>query len=545
MFAALAATALGVLAVTAFFLWDTQREQREDLRDRYADRVVVSGALIDSLFTVALAGQTAELTDALGAAELSQDALDAQVLQSDVRWAVVLTPDGRVLGRAGAAPSAAALRALASEPYVRRSARVGGYGLGDVMAGDVLPSAVGYAARSGTRIYVSGAPLQRYKTFLEGTLRPLPGVDGARAYVLDANGRRLGSAARGISIPARTPDLLAKLGRGERRGQIDTDTGRRYFAAQPIRASGWRLVVTVPNEVLYASASGVGRALPWVILALTALALMGVALLLRRLTRTAGALTTANAELETANAELGRSNADLQQFAYVASHDLSEPLRTVAGFSQLLGKRYRGKLDADADLYIDHMTSGVDRMQQLIDDLLLYSRVGREPIGRAHVDMDETLAEVLQAIEPATRERDAQITVGELPTVVGEQGQLRQVLQNLIVNAMKFTAPDVTPRVHVGAERDGGCWRITVRDNGIGVPPEQREQVFKMFGRLHPADDYPGTGIGLALVRRIVERHGGRVWVEPGEDGGSVFTFTLPDRARLGEPLTPREGVSA
>src|SRR3712207_5548813 len=164
-----------------------------------------------------------------------------------------------------------------------------------------------------------------------------------------------------------------------------------------------------------------------------------------------------------------RSNADLEQFAYAASHDLSEPLRTVAGFSQLLRSRYAGKLDADADEFIEHMNAGVNRMQQLIDDLLVYSRVGRTPTREEDVDLDAVFQEVIEWIGPAIRERDAQITHDPLPTVRGERGQLIQVLQNLLVNAIKFTAPDTVPRVHVGAARENGEWRISIRDNGIGV----------------------------------------------------------------------------
>ena len=542
MLAAVAVAAVAVLAVAGYFLYDTQRQQREDLRDRYADRVVVSAALLDSLFGVAFAGQADELAATFGE-RVDPKAVQARVREGNAQWGMVVDARGRVLAATSDAPRGAAQRRMVTQPFVRRALRPGGYGLGSV-DGQTIPTAAGFATPTGARAFVSGAPLATYKAFLEGTLQPLPGVRRARAYVLDGNGRRIGAAAQGIDVPPRTPRLLEALEKGSS-GFFEGDTGTRYFAARPIRGSRWRLVVTVPEDVLYSSTSGTGRAVPWVIFALSALALLGIGLLLRRLLRATGALASSNAELGEANAELARSNADLEQFAYVASHDLSEPLRTVAGFSQLIGKRYRGRLDAEADLFIDHMTAGVDRMQQLIDDLLLYSRVGRAPIGRAHVDLDDVLGEVLHAIEPAMRERGAQITSGDLPTVVGEHGQLRQVFQNVLVNALKFTAPDVTPQVHIDAERDGGFWRITVADNGIGVPEGQHDAIFKMFGRLHPGDAYPGTGIGLALVRRVVERHGGEIWVSPRPGGGSVFAFTLPDRARLVEPATPRARVTS
>jgi signal transduction histidine kinase len=174
-------------------------------------------------------------------------------------------------------------------------------------------------------------------------------------------------------------------------------------------------------------------------------------------------------------------------------------------------------------------------MQQLIDDLLLYSRVGRSPLGTDAVDLDTVFNEVVDTLDEEIRERDARVTSDPLPIVRAERGQLTQVLTNLISNAVKFTGPNVSPEVHVSARREGQAWRLSVRDNGIGVDPQQ-DVIFKMFGRLHPADAYEGTGIGLALVKRIVERHGGRIWVEPADGGGSVFHFTLPDRAPVSLP---------
>jgi signal transduction histidine kinase len=181
------------------------------------------------------------------------------------------------------------------------------------------------------------------------------------------------------------------------------------------------------------------------------------------------------------------------------------------------------------------MTSGVNRMQQLIDDLLVYSRVGRAPTRQDDVDLEGVLAEVTDWIAPAIKERGARVSHDPLPTVRGERGQLAQVLQNLLANAIKFTAADTVPEVHVSAVREAGGWRISVRDNGIGVA-EGADVIFKMFGRLHPADTYPGTGIGLALAKRIIETHGGRIWVQPAPDGGSVFSFTLPAAARVSRP---------
>jgi light-regulated signal transduction histidine kinase (bacteriophytochrome) len=233
-------------------------------------------------------------------------------------------------------------------------------------------------------------------------------------------------------------------------------------------------------------------------------------------------------ELQRSNAELQRSNAELEQFAYVASHDLSAPLRAVAGFSQLLGVRYKGKLDGDADQFITHMQDGVERMQRIIDDLLAYSRVDRSGLQPEPIDLDAVLEEVLHSLAPEIEECGANVTHEQLGPAVGEPGQLSQVLQNLMSNGMKFTADGRSPEVHVSARRDDGRVFISVRDNGIGIDADHAEQIFKMFQRLHSADEYPGTGIGLAIAKKIIDRHGGRFTVEPPPGGGTVFTFDVP-----------------
>jgi signal transduction histidine kinase len=226
--------------------------------------------------------------------------------------------------------------------------------------------------------------------------------------------------------------------------------------------------------------------------------------------------------------ELERSNADLQQFAYVASHDLQEPLRTVAGFMQLLQQRYAGKLDAEADELIDFAVGGAKRMQALIDDLLSWSRVGSAELRRDPVDLGAVAADAISALHAPIERAGAEVHVGALPHVVGDGRQLGQLLQNLVSNAVKFGRDDRPPVVRVHARRRPGRWIVSVVDNGVGLDPEQRAQAFKMFSRLHHRHASEGTGIGLAICERIVERHGGEMWIDDGEDGGSAFRFTLP-----------------
>ncbi|SER62929.1 HAMP domain-containing protein [Lentzea xinjiangensis] len=233
------------------------------------------------------------------------------------------------------------------------------------------------------------------------------------------------------------------------------------------------------------------------------------------------------ATLDAAKTDLQRSNSELEQFAYVASHDLQEPLRKVASFCQLLQRRYGGQLDERADQYISFAVDGSKRMQVLINDLLAFSRVGRITREQTVVDLDELVRQVLDSFSERIEETGASVVVGELPSVLGEASLLSAVFQNLISNALKFRGPD-DPVVTIDAVRDGDMWKFAVHDNGIGIEPEYADRIFVIFQRLHPKDAYPGTGIGLAMCRKIVEYHGGTIWLKTDVDSGTSFEFTLP-----------------
>ncbi|MEG3634261.1 sensor histidine kinase [Micromonospora palythoicola] len=235
-----------------------------------------------------------------------------------------------------------------------------------------------------------------------------------------------------------------------------------------------------------------------------------------------------NTQLQKQAEELTRSNRDLEQFAYVASHDLQEPLRKVASFCQLLQRRYAGRLDERADQYIAFAVDGAQRMQRLINDLLAFSRIGRLTTGFTDVDLNLLMAEVAAQTEPARQYADAELTWGELPVIRGEEPLLTNLLVNLVSNSVKFRRADVPPKVHVSARLIGEDWEITCQDNGIGIEPEFADKIFVIFQRLHAKDAYPGTGIGLAIVKKIVEYHGGRVWVDTDVPEGTAIRFTLP-----------------
>jgi signal transduction histidine kinase len=230
---------------------------------------------------------------------------------------------------------------------------------------------------------------------------------------------------------------------------------------------------------------------------------------------------------EEVQAALQRSNAELEQLAYVASHDMQEPLRMVASYLQLVAQRYGDLLDADGHEFIGYAVDGAKRMQALISDMLAFSRVNTRARPLAPTDCAKIVATARLNLQIAIEEAGATITEGELPAVLGDATQLLQLFQNLIANAIKFRG-DAAPRVHVVAQPAEDGWCFSISDNGIGIAPEYFERIFVLFQRLHGRKEYSGTGIGLALCKRIVERHGGRIWVESTPGQGSVFSFTLP-----------------
>ena len=223
-----------------------------------------------------------------------------------------------------------------------------------------------------------------------------------------------------------------------------------------------------------------------------------------------------------------RANADLEQFAYSASHDLQEPLRTIKIYSELLASHLSAAVEGETAEFLGYLQGAATRMEMLVRDLLAYTQVSRLEAPVAEVDTNEALAEVIANLRGAIAESGATVTFDRLPPVRAHKTHVRQLLQNLVGNAIKYRSEDRAPEVHIGAERQDGYWLFTVRDNGIGIQPEFKEQIFGLFSRLHNADRYDGTGIGLAICQRIVERYHGRIWVESEPGRGSEFRFTLP-----------------
>lgn len=243
--------------------------------------------------------------------------------------------------------------------------------------------------------------------------------------------------------------------------------------------------------------------------------------------------------------ELKRSNAELEQFAYVASHDLQEPLRKVASFCQMLQQRYASQLDDRANTYIDFAVDGAKRMQVLINELLTFSRVGRVNQDPVEMDLNDVVDRALANLSAAMEESEAEVEVGDLPVVVGDRTKFVMLWQNLIGNSLKFRSPGRAPRVRIEAEERDGEWWMTVTDNGIGIPPNFADKIFVIFQRLHQRDAYEGTGIGLALCRKIVEHHHGKIWLDTEFEGGTRFVITLPVTAGPPRAEIPGETVAA
>ncbi len=354
-------------------------------------------------------------------------------------------------------------------------------------------------------------------------------------------GQSLGVYGRDGALLVRQPMKAEDVGRSFAgtplfshlaRAAADTYRGRSPYDAQD-RVMSYRLMDGRPL-VVWVSVPEAAAMDGWRLRGLSVLALTGVGLVViltltgliwRGLTRE----HRETADLANLNRDLERSNADLEQFAYIASHDLKEPLRNIASYVQLLQRRYQGRLDPDADAFIGYTVDGVRRMQSIINELLAYSRIGTGQLTLVPVQAGILVSTALAHLKGVIAEAQAAVEVkGPLPVVEADAAQLGSLFQNLIANALKYRRDDVRPEVLIGCDDRGATWEFYVRDNGIGIDAQYHRQIFDLFKRLHPRDRYPGTGIGLAICQRVVERHGGRIWVDSVAGQGSTFRFTLP-----------------
>ena len=527
---------LAVLLVLALVLADSQSKARDDIEGRFGDRAKASAVLTGSLFESASASGQAENARRFGGARVSPAALAAQLEQSSGRYLMVLDRSGRIIGTSPGAPASARRNVAARPPYLRQLLRGRPFALSDLQREGKATTMVfgqSFKTRFGLRVLVSGLDARTISSFLAGSLKRVPNVDGGRAYVLDRRDMIVASPLRS----ARTGTVVNEP--GLRRALASAGEGSfaddRYFASETVPGTPWRVVLTAPKDELFASVSGPREFVPWLLLVGFGIAAAAALVLLRKSLSTAAQLTTANADLGVANqklerraTELVRSNEQLERFASIASHDLQEPLRKVRTFAERLDRQERKHLSDSGRDYLVRMADAAQRMQDLIDDLLAFSRITTQRQRIERVDLTEVVREVVADLETVIDETDAAVEIGELPRLSADPLRMRQLLQNLLSNAIKFRRQGVRPVVRIGGSVRGQEAEIVVSDNGIGFEPRYAGRIFRVFERLHGRDAYPGTGIGLALCRRIAESHGGTITAESTVGEGSTFTVCLP-----------------
>jgi signal transduction histidine kinase len=544
---AMAAAITLLILVVGLFAVALQRSNAGDRRDaagRFLERAHISAALTESLFSSTAAQAAAENARRLGDKTIEQSRLERQRSESALTYVVVLDLNGQVIGASRKLPAGVRAR-LGARPASVRAALAGRpYGLSDFVDVPGTPGVLEYTApyttRFGKRVLVQGFSAKLISNFLGSYLGKLPDAKRSTAYVLDSRSRVVGSpsASQPGGSVVHEPGLVAALGGTARQGEFDSAGTTRAFAAAPVAGSTWRVVLSTRTSTLYA---GTSLLLQWIVLLTLAAAGAAAVFLLRRGLRSAATIEQANSRLERANAELAhtnleltRSNGELEQFASVASHDLQEPLRKVQSFGDQLERRFGADLPAEAVDYLRRMRKSANRMSTLIEDLLQFSRVTTRPQALQHIDLGETAREIVAAdLDGLVRETHGRVEIGALGSVEADPTQMRQLLQNLIVNGLKFHRADVAPvvRLEPVASAAPGCVAFSVSDNGIGFDMRYADRIFRVFERLHPRDVFSGTGIGLALCRRIVERHGGEISADGTEGEGACFTVTLPRSA--------------
>lgn len=528
------------LVLLGVALHNSQRSARQSLLERFGGRAQVVSALTQAVLESAAGSSTSARE--YGTSTVGGRLLDRAVAQGHLDYAVLLDRDGQLVAASKTLTAAERAEVLSSAELKPVLAGA------PVSVSDVLPAggsgagavdlSVSLNTEAGRRVLVSGIPGQVFGAFLGQYLARVP-TPGGEALLLDSRGNVVAASnpRRAVGQAVAEAGLLQAASH-RAVGPYGRD---RYFTSVRVPSSTWRVVLTSSDAALFGSVTGARDWLPWVTFGALALVALGLLVALRRLLGIARALSLANTQLADTNArlessnellrnaaELSRSNAELEQFASIASHDLQEPLRKVQTFAGLLSSTERERLSEEGQDYLRRMSDAAGRMRTLIDDLLAFSRVSTQARPFVAVDLTEVVEQVLVDLEVSIHESDARVQVADLPTVPADPVQMRQLFQNLIGNALKFRRDGVTPHVRVGAVVDAHVAELTVADNGIGFDVQYATRIFRAFERLHGTRAYPGTGIGLALCRKIVERHNGTITAAGEVEAGATFTFRLP-----------------
>jgi signal transduction histidine kinase len=525
-----------VLIAFAVVLVNQQSGDRADIRDNFRDRATVSAALTQSLFEASSTSGQAQNQQRYGTRDVSPQTMARGAQQGQSTYQALLGPNGAVISSSPGTPPAV-LRRLQTNPDDIRSVAGGKtFSVSNLLRFGGLETfelATPIETSFGKRILVTGVSPEVLTIFLGGYLRKVPNVGNGAAYLLDGNSAIIAATRPSgpPGSPPNTPGLVGALADGDHGSFGDG----QYFVTAPVHATPWEVVSTAPESKLFASVTGAHKWVPWLIFALLAIASGFALVLLARVLRNADQLADANDSLEDANLaleqraqELGRSNAELEQFASIASHDLKEPLRKVQTLTELLARKEADRLSDEGRDYLGRTSAAGERMQELIDDLLKFSRVATQGNPFEEVDLGKVAEHAVSDLEAVIGESGGTVEVGDLPTVTADPLQMRQLLQNLISNGLKFHREGVPPVVSISGRIRGRFAEFEVSDNGIGFEPRFNGRIFKVFERLHGRGAYPGTGIGLALCRKIVDRHGGSITAESTPGEGSTFTVSLP-----------------
>lgn len=537
-----------LLAVFAVDLSNNQARSRSNIESQAHQNAVLVAGLIDSVFG-AVSQPSPQLVAEYGMQHVHKRALEKN--RGANEYVALLSADGHVLAASpGFTAQARASLAPGHLDAVQMVQDGKEWALGDVLPygrTGVINFATRIQTRYGPRIVVSGFNPTLLSNFTGAELKKVPGVKGAHHYLLDGNGVVIASTnpARPPGYHFHTPTQIEVL-----MHHSGTVSGH-YFDQVSLDNTTWKVLLAAPEGPFFASVSGASQWLPWVIFGAFALvALVALMLALRALRsndlviEANEKLAVSNTELERRARELGRSNAELEQFASIASHDLQEPLRKVRTFAARVRETEGASLSERGVDYLRRAEASAERMQRLIEDLLVFSRVATQTRPFAPVDLDQVVREVLEDLDDLVRRSEATVKVGELPTIIADPPQMRQLLQNLISNALKFRREGVPPAVEISAIVTAGTMTLVVRDNGIGFDPQYARRIFRVFERLHGRGTYPGTGIGLALCRKIAERHGGTVTADSAPGAGSMFTVTLPVDGRVSDSEGPPTDAS-
>jgi signal transduction histidine kinase len=551
----MAAVTLALVVAFAYVRLGLQEQSQQHAQEQFEAEAAVTAKLTTALFGSAAGSGAQEAAKNFGAGVPTTAALDAQAKGSNLAYLMVIDAGGNVLAASSGTPaarqsSAATARhvsqALAGHPWLS--------GVDTASGKPTMEWALPFEAPSGRRVLLQGMDTVAISKFLGDTVAPGANDTERRGFVLDGENRMVAASGGAITVGEPSDSRIAASSSG-----TYSDGGERYFTSAPIDGSDWRVVLTVPTSQLNPTLAGWRRYYSFAVIAAFGIAGALSLLFFRRVlvsraqvSEKNDALMRLNATLEQRVAErtaaseerareLARSNDELQQFASIASHDLQEPLRKIRMFGDRLVKRGGDDLPEETKSDVQRIQGAALRMQRLIDDLLSFARVTSRNREFQLTDLGDITAEVVGDLEARIVELDAQIDVGELPVVEADKIQMRQLMQNLLSNALKFHRPEERPVIKVssrvidnvparfeGEQTPSARCEITVEDNGVGFDQQYAERIFSAFERLHSRADYDGTGIGLSIARKIVWRHGGDISATGMPGQGAKFTITLP-----------------